>query len=82
MTVATRSSVALALEDYEVNEEWNCDKGRFAFRYLTETIALTHPLIRDEEGDLVPASWPEAINFAAASWPKSMARWACSPAVA
>ena len=55
----------LALEDYEVNEEWNCDKGRFAFRYLTDD-RLTHPLIRDEEGDLVPASWPEAINFAAA----------------
>ena len=65
MTVATRSSVAWRSEDYEVNEEWNCDKGRFAFRYLTDD-RLTHPLIRDEEGDLVPASWPEAINFAAA----------------
>ena len=23
----------LAGNDPEVNEEWNCDKGRFAFRY-------------------------------------------------
>lgn len=54
----------LALDDVDVNEEWNCDKGRFAFRYLDED-RLTHPLVRDEDGDLVPASWPEAIAIAA-----------------
>jgi len=49
----------------EVNEEWNCDKGRFAFGYQVEG-RLEHPLVRDEEGNLVTASWPEAISVAAA----------------
>ena len=49
----------------EVNEEWNCDKGRFAFSYL-EHGRLTGPLVRDDNGDLVAASWPEAIALAAA----------------
>ncbi len=48
----------------EVNEEWNCDKGRFAFGYQVEG-RLEHPLVRDEEGNLVTASWPEAISIAA-----------------
>ncbi len=54
----------LALDDADVNEEWNCDKGRFAFRYLDED-RITHPWVRDEDGELVPASWPEAIAIAA-----------------
>jgi NADH-quinone oxidoreductase subunit G len=53
----------LAWDDPAVNEEWNCDKGRFAFRYLTEG-RLTSPLVRDN-GELRPASWPEAIDAAA-----------------
>ena len=53
----------LAWDDPEVNEEWNCDKGRFAFPYLTDQ-RLATPLIR-EDGELRPASWPEAIAFAA-----------------
>lgn len=55
----------LALDVPEVNEEWNCDKGRFAFTYL-DTDRITHPWVRDEDGQLVPASWPEAIGIAAA----------------
>lgn len=61
----------LAWDDPEVNEEWNCDKGRFAFRYLDED-RLTHPLIRDEDGQLVPASWPEAVFVAAQLLSKSV----------
>jgi NADH-quinone oxidoreductase subunit G len=49
----------------EVNEEWNCDKGRFAFGYQVEG-RIEHPLVRDDEGNLVTASWPEAISIAAA----------------
>ncbi|MFE5327888.1 NADH-quinone oxidoreductase subunit G [Embleya sp. NPDC056575] len=56
----------LAGDEPEVNEEWNCDKGRFAFRYATRQDRLTSPLIRDEEsGELVPASWSEALGVAA-----------------
>jgi len=55
----------LAWDAPEVNEEWNCDKGRFAFLYAKEN-RLTSPLVRDEDGNLVPASWPEALRVAAA----------------
>ncbi|HET6394522.1 MAG TPA: NADH-quinone oxidoreductase subunit G, partial [Blastococcus sp.] len=56
----------LAGEDPAVNEEWNCDKGRYAFRYVTSNQRLTTPLVRGADGDLQPASWPEAWAAAAA----------------
>ena len=56
----------LAGNDPEVNEEWNCDKGRWAFTYATQPDRLVTPLVRDGSGVLVPASWPEAISVAAA----------------
>src|SRR5215831_8878743 len=56
----------LAGNDPEVNEEWNCDKGRWAFTYATEPDRLVTPLVRNESGVLAPASWPEAIGAAAA----------------
>ncbi|GGZ15822.1 NADH-quinone oxidoreductase subunit G [Streptomyces poonensis] len=55
----------LAADDPEVNEEWICDKGRFAFRYAQRPDRLTTPLVRDDEGVLRPASWPEALEAAA-----------------
>jgi len=55
----------LAWNDPQVNKEWNCDKGRFAFAYA-DSARLTTPLVRDEHGVLRPASWPEAIAAAAA----------------
>ncbi|MFC4033057.1 NADH-quinone oxidoreductase subunit G [Streptomyces polygonati] len=56
----------LAGNDPEVNEEWLCDKGRFGFRYAQRPERISHPLIRDADGDLVAASWPEALAAAAA----------------
>jgi len=56
----------LAGDDPAVNEEWNCDKGRWAFTYATQPDRLTAPLVRDEAGVLVPASWPHALAVAAA----------------
>ena len=53
----------LAWDDPEVNEEWNCDKGRFAFVYTYEG-RIASPLVR-ENGELRPASWPEALDVAA-----------------
>ncbi|WP_084259191.1 NADH-quinone oxidoreductase subunit G [Microtetraspora malaysiensis] len=55
----------LAGDDPQVNEEWNCDKGRWAFQYATQPDRLKTPLVRDEDGKLVPASWPEALEVAA-----------------
>jgi NADH-quinone oxidoreductase subunit G len=61
----------LAGEDAAVNEEWNCDKGRWSFSYTTAGDRLTTPLIRDADGYLVEASWSEAVARAAAG----LAEW-------
>jgi NADH-quinone oxidoreductase subunit G len=55
----------LAGDDPAVNEEWNCDKGRWAFTYATAPDRLKTPLVRDDSGELVPVSWPEALERAA-----------------
>src|SRR5882757_8186065 len=55
----------LAGDDPQVNEEWNCDKGRWAFHNATQADRLTTPLVRNEQGDLVETSWPEALERAA-----------------
>jgi NADH-quinone oxidoreductase subunit G len=57
----------LAGDEPEVNEEWNCDKGRWAFTYATQGDRITTPLVRDSSdpsGPLVPASWPHAVAVA------------------
>jgi NADH-quinone oxidoreductase subunit G len=56
----------LAGEEPAINEEWNCDKGRWAFTYATQPDRLASPLVRDADGRLVPASWPHALAVAAA----------------
>src|SRR6478752_1538917 len=62
-----RSKVTRRLsgDDAEVNEEWNCDKGRWAFHYAEQSDRLTVPLVRNKSGQLVEASWPEALETAA-----------------
>jgi NADH-quinone oxidoreductase subunit G len=54
----------LAGDDPEVNEEWNCDKGRWAFTYPTQGDRIATPLIRDADGSQRPASWSEAVAVA------------------
>lgn len=73
-TDVRRSTVLrrLAWDDPNVNLEWNCDKGRFAFPYLAAD-RLDEPLVR--EGDAqVEASWPEATRRAAAALAESAGR--------
>ncbi|NMM33705.1 MAG: NADH-quinone oxidoreductase subunit G, partial [Phycicoccus sp.] len=55
----------MAANDPAVNEEWNCDKGRWAFTYATGTDRITDPLVRGDDGALHVASWPEALDAAA-----------------
>ncbi|KPG27845.1 NADH-quinone oxidoreductase subunit G, partial [Mycobacteroides immunogenum] len=55
----------LSGDDPEVNEEWNCDKGRWAFTYATAGDRVTDPMVRDESGNLVAVSWPQALDVAA-----------------
>jgi NADH-quinone oxidoreductase subunit G len=54
----------LSGNDPEVNEEWITDKDRFAFHYAELDDRITYPRIR-EDGELRPASWPEAFAVAA-----------------
>ena len=56
----------LAGDDPSVNEEWNCDKGRWAFKYLSSRERVATPMVRGADGELHEASWPEAIAAAAA----------------
>ncbi|MGI8721107.1 MAG: NADH-quinone oxidoreductase subunit G [Geodermatophilaceae bacterium] len=62
----------LAGDDPQVNEEWNCDKGRFAFRYATSNQRIMVPLVR-RNGVLTEASWTEALEVAAAGLSAAMA---------
>ncbi|MCW2529228.1 MAG: NADH-quinone oxidoreductase, chain [Pseudonocardiales bacterium] len=55
----------LAGNEAAVNEEWNCDKGRWAFKYAEQADRILTPLVRDKAGALVEASWPEALERAA-----------------
>ncbi|UNB49904.1 NADH-quinone oxidoreductase subunit G [Mycolicibacterium sp. YH-1] len=55
----------LAADDPQVNDEWNCDKGRWAFRYATQLDRIREPLVRDASGKLVTASWSHALAAAA-----------------
>jgi NADH-quinone oxidoreductase subunit G len=56
----------LAGADEAVNEEWNCDKGRWSFQYAAAKDRVREPLVRDDEGYLVESSWTDALDRAAA----------------
>ncbi|WP_123029661.1 NADH-quinone oxidoreductase subunit G [Mycolicibacterium stellerae] len=56
----------LAGDDQDVNEEWNCDKGRWAFRYADTPERITSPMVRGADGNLAPTSWSQALAAAAA----------------
>ena len=49
-------------ENMGVNDQWIADKTRFAYEWVNSEERLQQPLIR-KEGELVPATWTEAINF-------------------
>ncbi|TCK20238.1 NADH-quinone oxidoreductase subunit G [Pseudonocardia endophytica] len=55
----------LAGNDPSVNEEWLCDKSRFAFRYLSSSGRITRPMVRGADGELAETSWTEALAAAA-----------------
>jgi NADH-quinone oxidoreductase subunit G len=55
----------LARDEYEVNDAWLCDKGRYAYRFPDSPDRITTPLIRDH--GLEPASFGEVLTKIA-SW--------------
>ena len=54
----------LAKDDREVNDEWLCDKGRFAYTYAQSPQRVVEPLVR-KNGDFVAVSWAEALELVA-----------------
>ncbi|QFG69403.1 NADH-quinone oxidoreductase subunit G [Ornithinimicrobium pratense] len=55
----------MALDDPQVNEEWNCDKGRWAFAYAALPDRLRDPVVRGADGQYAVTSWGEAYRAAA-----------------
>ncbi len=51
-------------ENMAVNDQWLCDKGRFAHGWINDEQRLTAPLVR-KEGELVTATWSEALELVA-----------------
>lgn len=52
--------------DGPANEGALCVKGQFAFDFVHHPDRLKTPFIRDDHGQLVPATWDEALDKAAA----------------
>jgi NADH-quinone oxidoreductase subunit G len=55
----------MAQNDPAVNEEWNCDKGRWAFAYTMVGDRFEYPMVRDAAGTLQVVSWRQALAAAA-----------------
>jgi NADH-quinone oxidoreductase subunit G len=54
----------LGVDSDPVNHGWLCDKGRFGYELVDSPARLGHPLVR-KNGQLVEASWNEALSVAA-----------------
>ncbi|GGA62698.1 NADH-quinone oxidoreductase subunit G 2 [Edaphobacter acidisoli] len=47
-----------------INGDFLCNKGRFAFDFANNKQRITHPLVRQANGELKPVSWEEAFTYA------------------
>ncbi|MGH9031682.1 MAG: NADH-quinone oxidoreductase subunit NuoG [Acidimicrobiia bacterium] len=54
----------LGVDSEPVNHGWLCDKGRFSYEWQQSPRRAREPLVR-RDGQLVEASWPEALDAAA-----------------
>jgi NADH-quinone oxidoreductase subunit G len=54
----------LARDNDEINEAWNCDRGRYGFAYAQDPERVLVPQVNDG-GRLRTASWSEALRRAA-----------------
>ena len=52
-------------ENMQVNDQWICDKGRFAHAWVNDENRLAAPLVR-KDGKLTPVQWSEALAYIAA----------------
>jgi NADH-quinone oxidoreductase chain G len=51
-------------ENMQVNDQWICDKGRFAHAWVNDENRLAAPLLR-KNGKLTPVQWNEALAYIA-----------------
>lgn len=68
LDVLTREDRIVGIQpamDGPANEGALCVKGQFAFDYVQHPDRLAHPLVRDAAGQLVRATWDEALDRAA-----------------
>ncbi|MFZ4583648.1 MAG: NADH-quinone oxidoreductase subunit NuoG [Acidimicrobiia bacterium] len=61
----------LGVDSEPVNHGWLCDKGRYGLDWVHQADRVRSPLVRDGE-DLTAASWPEALDAAAAGIRKAL----------
>jgi len=69
--VLSRNGTMVAVQpamDGPANEGALCIKGQFAWDFVQHPDRLQTPMVRSEEGALVPASWDEALDRAAAGF--------------
>lgn len=57
--------------DGAANQGALCIKGQFAFDFIQHPDRLKTPLVRNQDGVLVPATWDEALDRAAAGFVKA-----------
>lgn len=62
----------LGVDSEPVNHGWLCDKGRYALEWVHQADRVRRPLVR-VDGELVEASWPEALDAAAEGIRKALA---------
>jgi len=55
----------LGVDSEAVNWGWLSDKDRFAYEALGSSHRIDTPLVRDDEGKLVPTRWNDAVKAAA-----------------
>ena len=68
LDLVTRDNRIIAVHpafDGPANQGALCVKGQFAYDYVHHPDRLTHPLVRDEAGQLQRATWDEALQRAA-----------------
>jgi NADH-quinone oxidoreductase subunit G len=56
----------LQRDNAEVDDGWLCDRGRFAYQAIHVDERVTSPMVRGQDGQLVPVSWDRALSEAAA----------------
>ncbi|MGH9042122.1 MAG: molybdopterin-dependent oxidoreductase, partial [Acidimicrobiia bacterium] len=63
---ADRLVRALGVDSEPINHGWLCDKSRFGIDFIHAADRFTEPLVQGADGAPAPATWPEALDAAAA----------------